>query len=166
MIVGATGHRPDKLGGYDEITPLRAWVRAQLRRQLRQLRPLYGISGMALGCDQDFTEACIELNIPFIAAVPFRGQERAWRREAQGAYKRLLAKAREIVIVSDGSYENWKMQARNEWIVDHCNVLLCVFDGSPGGTANTVNYADRVRREKIRIDPREFQEQLAAGARA
>jgi len=165
MIVGATGHRPDKLGGYaEEVTPLRAWVRAQIRRYLRQLRPLYGISGMALGVDQDFAEICIELRIPFIAAIPFRGQERAWPPEARTKYRQLLAQAYEVVIVSEGRYENWKMQARNEWMVDHCNVMLCVFDGSPGGTANTVNYADRVRREKIRIDPNEFRELLAAGA--
>lgn len=163
MIVGVTGHRPPKCGNYEGTDPLATWIKCELRRTLREMRPLYLVTGMAVGVDQWTAEACIELNIPFIAAVPFRGQERAWPREAQHVYKRLLARAYEVVIVSDGRYENWKMQARNEWIVDHCNVMLCVFDGSPGGTANTVNYADRVRREKIRINPNEFRELLAAG---
>lgn len=164
MIVGVTGHRPDKLGGYEDENPLRSWVRAQIRRHLRLLRPLYGISGMALGVDQDFAEACVELSIPFIAAVPFKGQELAWRSHpmTRRKYRALLAKAYEVVIVSEGVYENWKMQARNEWVVDHCNTMLCVFDGSPGGTANAVNYADRVRRDKVRIDPREFRQELVA----
>jgi uncharacterized phage-like protein YoqJ len=160
VILGVTGHRPDKIGGYDDdANPLRSWVRGQIRRHLQTFRPLYGISGMALGTDQDFAAACVELGIPFIAAVPFKGQELAWRSHptSRKRYRELIAKAYEVVIVSEGGYENFKMQVRNEWVVDHCNAMLCVFDGSPGGTANTVNYADRVRRDKIRINPRDFQ---------
>lgn len=169
MIVAGTGHRPDKLGtdafsGYIDDNPLRVWIKARLRAHLRQLKPLYVISGMAIGFDQDLAEVCIALRVPFIAAVPFVGQECRWRVDAQEKYHALLAKAHDVVIVSDGLYERWKMQARNEWMVDHCNVLLAAFDGSPGGTAGTVNYADRVRRDTRRIDPNEFRALLATGA--
>jgi uncharacterized phage-like protein YoqJ len=156
MIVGVTGHRPPKCGNYEGTDPLALWIKMELRNVLRELQPLYLITGMALGVDQWTAEACVELNIPFIAAVPFPGQAKAWPPESQEKYQRLIKQAREIVIVNDGIYENWKMQARNEWIVDHINVLIAVFDGSPGGTANTVNYADRIKREKRRINPNEF----------
>ena len=46
-----------------------------------------------------------------------------------------------------------RMQARNQWMVDHCQLLIAVFDGSPGGTKNCVDYALRVRREIRLIDP-------------
>jgi len=170
MIVGVTGHRPDKLGtnsvsGYVKDNPLRVWIKTQMRDHLKQLRPIYAISGMAIGVDQDFAEVCIELRIPFVAAVPFEGQERTWPIESQEDYRALLAKAHEVVVVSDGPYERWKLHARNEWVVDHINVLIAVFDGTLGGTANTVNYADRVQREKRRINPNEFHAlRAAAGA--
>lgn len=167
MIIAGTGHRPDKLGtdevsGYVEDNPLRIWIKGRLREHIRQLRPLYAISGMALGFDQDLAEVCIDLGVPFIAAVPFIGQELRWRPEAQRKYRALLARAYEVVVVCEGPYERWKMLARNEWMVDHCNTLIAAFDGSPGGTASTVLYADRVQRETRRIDPNEFRALLAA----
>lgn len=167
MIVAVTGHRPDKLGGYAPENPLRAWIKARLREQLlqrRPFRPLYGISGMALGVDQDFVAVCIELGIPFIAAVPFIGQERRWPTPARERYVELLEQACDIEIVCTGGYERWKMLARNQWMVDHCNVLFAVFDGSAGGTASTVLYADSVQREICRIDPNEFRGALMTGA--
>jgi uncharacterized phage-like protein YoqJ len=161
MIVAGTGHRPEKLGtdafsGYLDDNPLRAWIKAQTRMHLTQLKPLYVISGMAIGFDQDLAEVCIELCVPFVAAIPFVGQERRWRPEAQAKYHALLAKAHEVVVVSDGTYERWKMLARNQWMVDHCNVLLAAFDGTPGGTASTVLYANSIQRDILRIDPNEF----------
>lgn len=166
MIVGIAGHRPEKLGGYVENVGWVAWVKAQMRDYLQRVRPLYVISGMAVGVDQWAVEVCIELGIPFIAAIPFPGQEDRWPLAARQKYRALLKRAYEIVVVSEGPYERWKMQVRNEWVVDHCDVLLCVFDGSPGGTANAVLYADRVRREKYRIDPNEFRKLIATGGAA
>lgn len=160
-IVAGTGHRPDKLGtehysGYIANNPLRTWVRVRARQELLRLRPFYVISGMAPGFDQDLARVAIELRIPFVAAIPFVGQEDRWPLRGRQEYRQLLQQAYEVVIVCEGGYERWKMQARNEWMVDHCTDVLAAFDGSPGGTANTVNYANRVRRPVHRIDPCEF----------
>lgn len=170
-VVGCTGHRPDKLwigdySGYSALNPLRAWVKSRTRSLLKQLRPIHAVSGMAPGFDQDFVEVCIDMGIPFVAAVPFEGQERMWPPEAQQQYRKQLKLAYEVVIVTEGGYERWKMQARNEWVVDHITDLIAAFDGSPGGTANTVNYANRVQRPVHRIDPNELRQLLAAGVTA
>ncbi len=170
MIVAVTGHRPDKLGvgnwsGYDARNPLRLWIRAQMKAYLQATQPEYTISGMAIGVDQDFVDVCIKLAIPFVAAVPFVGQERQWPALARDEYALMLHLAKKVVVVCEGGYERWKMQARNEWAVDHSDKLLAVFDGSQGGTANTVNYADRVGREKCRIDPNEFRATFTAAAK-
>jgi uncharacterized phage-like protein YoqJ len=168
VIVAVTGHRPDKLflpklSGYDENNPLRVWVREQMAYRLRRLRPLYGISGMAIGVDQDFAEVCVALRIPLIAAIPFRGQERQWPYPSQQRYHQLLKLAHEVVVVWEGGYSRDAMMARNHWMIDHSNMLMAVFDGTTGGTAATVLYAHRVqatfpeRRYEIdRIDPSEF----------
>jgi len=156
VILAATGHRPAKLGGFDENNPLRLWVRAQIRAALEDLRPEKGISGMAVGVDQDFAEACIALGIPFIAAVPFRGQELRWPYEAQKRYHALLKSAAQIVCVSEPGYAVWKMQTRNQYLVDNCDLLLAVFDGASGGTANTVQYAQRVGKPIRLIDLKDY----------
>jgi uncharacterized phage-like protein YoqJ len=70
---------------------------------------------MALGVDQDFAEICIQLGIPFTAAVPHLGQEVLWPEESQNKYRGLLGQAAQIVIVSPGGYAAWKLQKRNEY---------------------------------------------------
>jgi uncharacterized phage-like protein YoqJ len=111
---------------------------------------------MALGFDQDLAYVSIEMAIPFIAAVPFVGQERIWPQEAKDFYNQLLSVAESIVIVSPGEYSVDKMQARNEWMVDHCSILIACWDGSKGGTGNCVKYAKEIRREIDLINPKDF----------
>lgn len=142
MIIALTGHRPHKLGGeYNGEGPVSNWLLRQLSSYLRDTKPEKVISGMAIGADMLWAEAAVNLQIPLIAAVPFVGQESKWPSVSQDRYKLLLAKAAEVVIVCEGGYASWKMQKRNEWMVDHSDVLLAVWDGSSGGTGNCVAYA-------------------------
>jgi uncharacterized phage-like protein YoqJ len=156
VIVAVTGHRPPKIGGWNPENPLRRWVRAQIEEVLLDLKPERAITGMALGVDQEFADVCIDLNIPYVAAVPFEGQEQVWPDKAQRLYHQLLGQADEIVYVSSPGYAGWKMKARNRWMVDHCNRLLAVFDGTLGGTASTVLYAEQIGRSISRINPKDF----------
>ena len=146
LIIAATGHRPDKLGGYSpRITNS---LRLLAHRYIVQQRPAFVISGMALGWDQAVAGAALLAGVPLIAAVPFRGQESKWPEQSQLAYRELLAAAARIVEVCDPGYAVWKMQKRNEWMVDHCTRLMALWDGSPGGTKNCIDYAEG----KIPID--------------
>ena len=43
-------------------------------------------------------------------------------------------------------------QARNEQIVDSCDVLLAIWDGKSRGTENTLSYARKVNKPAFRID--------------
>lgn len=153
MIVAFTGHRPNKLGGYDEPNPVRDQIRAALRELLAELHPAKAISGMALGVDQWAAEMCIELEIPFIAAVPFDGQEDRWPPWSREKYAKLLKESCEMVKVCSAGYAPEKMQKRNEWMVDHCDVLIAVWDGTSGGTANCVRYAESIGKRIIMIAP-------------
>lgn len=156
IVVAFTGHRPNKLGGYSTPNPMYNYIEGQITDTLIQIKPRQVISGMALGVDQWAAEVCIKLGIPFLAAIPFRGQELYWPPESRKKYFELLDKAASVEFVNPGSYASWKMQSRNEWMVNHCDVLIAVFDGTPGGTKNCFDYAVDKEKKIIRINPKDF----------
>lgn len=146
MIISMTGHRPDKLGGYYTPNVVQLAVVDGLKKVFSDLKPSCVITGMALGVDQWAAEICAANGIPFIAAIPFHGQEGKWPEHAQKRYHALLAKAHKAWIISPGPYDPVKMHIRNHWMVDACNLLVAVYDGSPGGTGKCVAYAEKVGR--------------------
>lgn len=146
LTLGVTGHRPDKLGGFGN---LEAAIRLEeiAFEYLRAANPGEVLIGMALGFDTACARACIRLGIPFVAAVPCAGQERLWPQLAREEHARLLRHAAATVVVSPGGYSDDKMQIRNEWIVDNCDRLTAMWNGSTGGTANCVEYAISTGRQ-------------------
>lgn len=152
MIVAFTGHRPDKLGGWNPEHPVVSRVKTVIRKFLVDTRPAHVISGMAQGVDQWAAQEANGLGIPFIAALPCDEMDAPWRLPAKRRFHELLALARQVVVVSPGPYKPWKMQRRNEWMVDNCDVLAAVWDGSTGGTANCVDYAHSVERDIRKLD--------------
>ena len=155
MRVAVTGHRPSKLGGdYTGEGTLAQKVRKWLRRQLESRQPNEAVTGMALGVDQWFAREAISLDIAVQAAIPCDGQERLWPSPAQDRYHLLLAHPKVTVHeVSPGPYATWKMQARNEWLCDYANILLAIWDGSTGGTANCVAYAEKCGKPVVVLNP-------------
>lgn len=147
MIIAATGHRPDKLGGYerDATEKLIAFAEQCVRRHA----PDVVISGMALGWDKAVAFAALALKIPLVAALPFRGQEKVWPVVAQIEYHDILSRASKVVYVDPHGYAPWKMQRRNEWMVDSADKILALWNGSAGGTANCIKYA---RKKEKPID--------------
>lgn len=159
-----TGHRPPKVGGYQTPNPTEQWVRSSLRTIMERLKvrheDLTAVTGMALGVDTIFAEVCLELDIPFTAALPFKGQENRWPEESQNKYRTLLKRAAVVVVVDEipayrSDHFPGKMACRNRWMVDHSEMTIAVWDGSPGGTANAVKDSKRKRGRKIlRADPK------------
>lgn len=154
MNIAVTGHRPDKIGGYDRNNQIRIGIRKKLYKLLNNLKPDKAISGMALGVDQDFVEVALELKIPVIAAIPFIGQEKEWiTKESKEYYHFLLSKCELQHVVCDGGYAPWKMNVRNKWMVDNSELIIAVWNGSSGGTANCVKYAMSKNKPVIRFNP-------------
>lgn len=106
---------------------------------------------MALGWDTALALAAIELAIPLTAAVPFEGQERRWWPEQQQLFHEILARAPTVVVVSPGGYAVWKMQVRNEWMVDRATGVLALWNGSPGGTGNCIDCAHTRQVEIVNL---------------
>lgn len=147
--MAATGHRPDKLGGYGDAVYERLLSLAM--RSIESIGPNLVIAGGALGWDTAIAEASYLLKVPYKVYVPFAGQESKWPASAQKFYRALLREASEVVECSEPGYSVAKMHVRNHRMVDDCDVLLALWDGSDGGTASAVRYAKTVGRETINV---------------
>lgn len=151
--IAFTGHRPDKLGGYSTPNLIYNYITEKLRNLLIKLQPDKCITGMALGWDQWAAQACVDLQIPFIAAIPFVDQEKIWPQSSKDTYNKLLNLAAEKIIVCEGGYAAWKMQKRNEFMVDNADEIVACWDGTNGGTKNCVDYALSRDKKIHRINP-------------
>jgi len=110
---------------------------------------------MALGIDTLFAKIAIRLNWPFIAAIPCIGQEKIWPNKSKDIYREILANPLcTRYLVSETGYNNIVMQKRNKWMVDNCDLLIAIWDGTSGGTANCVKYAQSIGIDIRIIDPK------------
>lgn len=157
MIVAITGHRPNKLWNDYDLTSNRIeLLKVTIMTELDKLQVTRCISGMALGIDTLFAIIAIQNNIPLTAAIPFKGQELMWPPKSQVKYSKILDKANKVIVVSEGGYHPNKMQIRNQWMVNHCDHLIAVWDKTPGGTANCVQYALHVKKDITFINPKNY----------
>lgn len=159
--VSFTGHRPNKLGGYDEEVDQIKEIKFQLKKHIDMaIRMGYTsfITGMAIGVDTWASEAVLDAKkenpeLKLICAIPFKGQEHMWPLPSKKRYWKIVDNADEIHIISEGDYTVEKMQLRNEWMVDHSKVLIAVWNGTKSGTGNCIKYAKKKKAEIWTIDP-------------
>lgn len=103
------------------------------------------ISGMARGVDLWAAEIVLALRdegaaVRLICASPYRGFESRWGRDWQERYRLVMERA-DLVRFICPAYSRDCFQRRNEWMVDHSARVIAVYNGEPGGTRNTVEYA-------------------------
>jgi uncharacterized phage-like protein YoqJ len=141
MIVAFTGHRPDKIDA--RINQ----VSDAIQKFLEENKPKHVVIGMADGVDLLAGAWARRLAIPYTAAIPFRDHVPSYDSVRSGHYHQILKDASKIEFICEGPYAVWKYQKRNEWMVDHSDLLAAVWDNSPGGTANCINYAKQVGKD-------------------
>lgn len=110
---------------------------------------------MALGADQDFALACIELDIPYDAVLPFDGFSDRWDAENKARVGWLLEHplARAITLYP-APYARWKLLARNESVISPADVVVAVWNGAQdGGTAHAVRIAVSQQKRLWRVPP-------------
>lgn len=155
-----TGHRPDKLPwGLDENSAECRKLRIEIAIQLEALHSAgiaHFISGMALGCDLLFAEAVLAMreeydDVALEAAVPCDSQANSWPEEQKERYNAILSSCDTVTFVQH-QYTPGCMLRRNRYMVDSSSVLLACFNGSSGGTMNTLLYARRHGVKTIIID--------------
>ncbi len=111
------------------------------------------ISGGALGIDQLWMEAGIALKMPVIAALPFKGYNSKWPVASRQEYEKLLALCASVQYICEPGYSAHKLQKRNEWTVDNCDLLVAYWNGTPSGTKNCIDFALKVKRNVKIFNP-------------
>lgn len=71
---------------------------------------------------------------------PFDAQAERWEVRHKLRHDRLFTQA-DIVTATGHEYNRGCMFRRNRYLVDNADLLLAAYDGQPGGTAMTVEYA-------------------------
>lgn len=157
MVYAITGHRPDKINGYSDeaAQSLIDFAHHIIPSKIPLADAEAFYIGMAQGWDQAVAQFCIDSGIPFHAAIPFPNQDSLWPYPARVHYRNLMKHAATSKIVSPGQYSAEKMQLRNQWMVDQIvrwkGKVIAFWDGTPGGTANCVQYAERMKVEVINV---------------
>ena len=179
--VCVTGHGPSNpnLGGYDLNSDKNQRIMLKLYQTVEDIlkenpnETINCIEGGALGIDQMFFRSCEVLRakypdkITLEVAIPFKNQANKWfnKTDIDRYYKQVLI-ADDVTFVDELEkyhlkgienevYHPAKMQKRNMYMVDKADIVIAVWDGSKGGTGNCVNYAKKINKTIIRIDPRE-----------
>lgn len=157
-----TGHRPSKMPwGYDE-TDSRCVALKEVLQEKIEFFVEGGVtdffSGMAGGTDQYCSQIILDLRkknpaLKLRCVLPCRGQENKWSDSARERYHAILKQADSVEYISSDYYDGCMLD-RNRRLVECAGVLLAVYNGvQRSGTGATVNYARKLGREIIVIDP-------------
>ena len=144
-----TGHRPNKIFGYDLPNPKYQNMAKVIKYYAKMLYLNYGvkrfITGGALGFDTLAAQTVLELkkdykHIRLILVLPCENQTRGWKEKDVETYEELKQQADKVVYTSK-EYTRGCMHKRNRYLVDNSSVCVCYLTEDTGGTAYTVNYA-------------------------
>ena len=157
-----TGHRPNKLPWrYDETDSRCVALKAVLEEQITALVNTgftQFLSGMAEATDTWSALVVLSLReknpaIKLHCILPCTTQAEKWSASSQELYRSILERADSVVYVSRDYHKNCMLD-RNRFLVEHASTLLAVYNGvRRSGTGATVNYARKMGREIIVIDP-------------
>ena len=157
MKIALTGHRPQRLGLPEDETndkwqQISDWILHQLieanKLSVIKNESLDLYCGMASGCDMVFgfisTLCKLAPKARLHCILPCKGYN-----SSHQYYEILKENADEWIELSDEFYKGCD-NARNQYMVDHCDVLLAIWDGNKsGGVWSTIRKAQKAGKTII-----------------
>ncbi len=169
--VAFTGYRPDKLP-FKENERDAAYLhfRKTLYKVICRMAELgYTdfVSGVAMGFDTWVAEDVLRLkaerrSVTLECAIPFPTQADRWSERDRFRRERILAAADSVVTLSP-TYAKNAFFLRNRYMVDGADAVVCCYDGKTGGTAYTIEYAKRLGKTIIQINPTDMVVTIVSG---
>jgi uncharacterized phage-like protein YoqJ len=149
MIITATGHRPNKVGGYSyENHLLLVSIAEQMLNSIENISEVR--SGGALGWDQAIARAGINLKLPVHMMIPFEGFSAKWPEKSQQYLEKLISKSNKVTYVCEPPYAAYKLQQRNLALLNGADVCIALWNGdAEGGTWNTIKVAQTMPNLKV-----------------
>ncbi len=143
LKIAFTGHRHLK---YDDVVQSLIKVHSDLPGAM-------WITGGAYGLDSHAARFALDNSIPLWLVLPFPAKILCARWPSGDARDLLFRSVKDCARLSVVSpvFSMASYQRRNEFMVDAADVLAAFFDGSPGGTANCVRYANEVGKKVVRF---------------
>ena len=157
-----TGHRshklPWKFNEKDErCIDMKIALRTEIEKAIKRGYTTF-LCGMAIGFDMICAETVLELKahynyIKIIGAIPCRNQDKFWRYGDKKRYKQLLRKLDGIRCIYDKYNGTECIIERNKYMVNNSSLLIALFNGCPGGTKSTIEYAIKQKLDIVVIKP-------------
>ncbi len=137
-----SGHRPEKLAVPEE--EVRQWLAEQIDLAIAAGYTTF-ITGCGMGVDIWAGQIVLRKKtenpaLRLIAATPWPGFPAKWNTQWQTWYRELLKEA-DLVVPISRQYRAGIFRERNEWMVNHSSRLIALYNGAPGGTRDTIDYA-------------------------
>lgn len=136
-----SGHR--NLKGYDFDTALMDRVVLNLIKNGTE----NFLCGMALGFDMAAAESVLQYKkdygVKLTAALPCSNQSDGYGESNRARYNRIIGCCDEVITLSDEYYKGC-MHARDRYLVENSDALVCFLRKQSGGTFYTVSYARKL----------------------
>lgn len=173
-----TGHRPNKLAGYDLSHPSYQVLQNDLEKiiedKLKEHKEVWCHSGLALGADTVWSMAILKMkekypnNVLFHAEIPMWSQKDQWFKKVDIDFWQEQVNKADRITVYDWQFQNkpdknkkWLagkvLQDRNIGMIDACDILIAVYDGSSkGGTRNAIDYATSIGKSILKLNTKNY----------
>src|SRR4051812_42315688 len=148
-VIGFTGHRV--VSDFAKIERILREVIGQLQSEAKNVEWL-ALSSIAAGSDMSFARTALSLGMGWEAVLPLPPSEfkRDFNDHDWRDVETLLGEAEHVRVISERPQREDAYLDCGMETVNHCDLLLAVWDGEPargrGGTAEIVAYAREMRR--------------------
>lgn len=171
--ISLTGHRPQKLGGFDISTNnyllLQQDLEIYIEKNLAVHQKVIGHSGLALGADTIWSKAILAMRkkypnrVELHAHIPMLEQSSVWFNKTDidfwqeqvdtADHKTVYGSLADIPQDKRGRESGRLLDVRNHGMLDSGDVLLALWDGTTSGTGNAVKYAETTSLTTIIVHP-------------
>lgn len=143
-----TGHRANKLWGYDFQNPNYLNMQRYMMKYILQSKASDVFTPMSLGADFVAAFAVINLkndghDIKLHCLLPCTNHSAAWKEPSRNLYHDILKFADSKEYITNYCFDENTMQTRNDYMACIADRMLFIWDGTTGGTSYAVKTAKK-----------------------